>query len=160
MKGYKILRNSASESGLTFITATGKETSNLGEKIVVVATTEGSTRSIKFQMCDVTKCLASVSRIVEAGHRVILDTPEAGSYIENRHTGERTYLRQERGLYLLDAWVMPYTEVSQTNPFQGAGCPSMTTVDRGRPLRPIASKSQVPTIPGELYRTSRRQMRR
>ena len=121
MKGYQVLKNSASESGLTYTTATGKEIPNLGEKVVVVATTEGSTRSIKFQMCDVTKCLASVSRIVEAGHRVILDTPEAGSYIENRKSGERTYLLQERGLYLLDAWVMPFAEANHVHPFQGQG---------------------------------------
>ena len=76
---------------------------------------------MKFQICDISKSLASVSRIVEAGHRVIFDIPEAGSYIENRQTGERTYLRQERGLYLLDAWVMPNQETGDERPFQGQG---------------------------------------
>ena len=121
MKGYKILKNSASEAGLTYTTANGKEIQNLGEKVVVVATSEGASKSIKFQICEVTKCLASVSRIVEAGHRVIFDIPEAGSYIENRRTGERTYLRQDRGLYLLDAWVMPCQEGRHEYPFQGQG---------------------------------------
>ena len=121
MKGYKILKNSASESGLTYTTANGKEIPNLGEKVVVVATSDGTNKSIKFQICDVTKCLASVSRIVEAGHRVIFDIPEAGSFIENRRTGERTYLRQERGLYLLDAWVMPCQEAEGGRPFHGQG---------------------------------------
>ena len=60
-----------------------------------------------FQVAEVTKILGSVSRIVNAGHRVIFDTPEIGSYLENKATGKRIALRQHNGVYLLDVWVEP-----------------------------------------------------
>ena len=60
-----------------------------------------------FQVAEVTNILGSVSRIVNAGHRVIFDTPEIGSYLENKATGKRIALRQHNGVYLLDVWVEP-----------------------------------------------------
>eukprot|EP00973_Karenia_brevis_P032750 4520451-Karenia_brevis.AAC.1 len=61
---------------------------------------------MRFQVCPVTKPLGSVSRMTQAGNRVVLDSIDApeGSYIENKATGERLYLRQENGVYLLDTW--------------------------------------------------------
>ena len=51
------------------------------------------------------KFLASVSRITKAGHRVVFDTAEEGSYIESKASGKKTWLRQEGGVYFLDLWV-------------------------------------------------------
>ena len=67
------------------------------------------------------KFWGSVSRIVGAGHRVILDSPEVGSYVENKSTGKKIFLRQHNGVYLLDVWVEPNPmgpgkEVSFTRP--------------------------------------------
>ena len=41
-------------------------------------------------------------RIVAAGHRVVFD---AESYIEDTTTGERMYLEEEEGMYVLNMWV-------------------------------------------------------
>ena len=60
-----------------------------------------------FQVADVTKILGSVSRIVSTGHKVVFDTPEIGSYLENKATGKNITLRQHNGVYLLDVWVEP-----------------------------------------------------
>ena len=72
---------------------------------------DNGTRSyMKVQMCEnlnEKKLLASVSRITQAGHRVVFDVPEEGSYIENKKTGVKTWLRQEAGVYYLDLWICP-----------------------------------------------------
>ena len=60
---------------------------------------------MKIQAAPVTKPLASVMRIVQAGHVVVFD--EGGSYIMNKKTKEVNMLREEDGNYMLDIWVKP-----------------------------------------------------
>ena len=55
------------------------------------------------QVCEVNKALLSVSAAVKAGNRVVFD--EDGSYIENRETGQITWLVEEGGMYALKMWV-------------------------------------------------------
>ena len=67
-------------------------------------TREDTFRNMKFCAAAVSKPLASVRKIVAAGHRVVFDDV---SYIENKTTGEINYLREESGNYILDVWVPP-----------------------------------------------------
>ena len=48
------------------------------------------------------KALLSVSRLVKGGHRVVFDEE---SYIEDKQSGERMWLREEKGMYALTLWV-------------------------------------------------------
>eukprot|EP00973_Karenia_brevis_P071862 9986633-Karenia_brevis.AAC.1 len=59
--------------------------------------------------------------MARAGNRVVLDSEDApeGSYIENKATGHRTYLRQENGVYLLDLWTVPNVAKGATFHRQG-----------------------------------------
>ena len=78
---------------------------NKGEKVIEVMDNSWAMSFMKVQMCDnmdPKKYLASVSRINQAGHRVVFDDPESGSYIENKTTGAKTWLRQESGVFYLD----------------------------------------------------------
>ena len=61
---------------------------------------------MRFQVCDVSKALGSVSKIVSRGNRVVFDS--TGSYIENKQDGSRLWLRERAGVYVLDVWVRPY----------------------------------------------------
>jgi hypothetical protein len=86
----------------------GPAIKNTGEKMIEVMNQNGEMNYMKVQMCsnlNPKKFLSSVSRITQAGHRVVFDEPEAGSYIENKKTGTKTWLRQESGVYYLDLWV-------------------------------------------------------
>ena len=74
-----------------------------GKKELHGYTPEGSRIGIDLQMVDVKKALGSVRRMCEAGNRVVFDEEE--SYVENKHTGERTVLTKEKGAYLLTVWV-------------------------------------------------------
>ena len=71
---------------------------------------KGTMSFMRVQMCDnlnPKKFLASVSRMNQAGHRVVFDNPENGSYLENKTTGVKTWLRQEGGVFYFDLWVSP-----------------------------------------------------
>ena len=70
----------------------------------------GTLSVMKVQMCEnlhPKKFLASVSRINQTGHGVVFDDPSVGSYIENKTSRPKTWLRQEAGVFYLDLWVRP-----------------------------------------------------
>ena len=100
-----VLETNASRAGASFVSATGEPIPNMGEMDMSMITREGTTRSMKVQAAPVTKPLASVMRIVQAGHVVVFD--EEASYILNKRTGEVNLLREEDGNYMLDVWVKP-----------------------------------------------------
>ena len=72
-------------------------------------TQEGSMRDMRFTACDVAKALGSVSQMCRTGHKVVFNPPwnEEGSYIEQEATGERMWLQEEGGLYILKNKVAP-----------------------------------------------------
>ena len=92
----------AKKRGIEYEVANGLKIPNAGEKEFEGTTDEGVSRRIKAQVCAVTKSLMSVRRIVAAGHRVVFD---AESFIEDTTTGERMYLEEEEGTYVLNMWV-------------------------------------------------------
>ena len=76
----------ASRMGVKYASATGEEIPNLGEVTLPMITTEGTRRSMKMQAAEVSRPLASVKRICEAGHTVVFD--QTGSYMYNKRTKE------------------------------------------------------------------------
>ena len=108
--GYEIKETKASRSGLVYASATGEEIPNLGEVLLPMLTKENTKRSMKMQAAEVSRPLASVKRICEAGHVVVFD--EEGSYIFNKSTGEINQLREESGNYMFDVWVPPKNAVA------------------------------------------------
>ena len=57
------------------------------------------------QVAAVNKALGSVSKIVNNGNRVIFDMD--GSYIENKWSKDRLWLREDNDVYVLDMMVAP-----------------------------------------------------
>ena len=55
------------------------------------------------------KALASVSALVDTGHRVVFDQAEATgvdcSFIVNKVTGQSTKMRRERNVWVVDAFI-------------------------------------------------------
>ena len=66
-------------------------------------------RAMRFTVCDVSKALGSVSQMCKVGHRVVFNPPWSphGSYIEQVSSGERMWLQEEGGLYVLKTKVAP-----------------------------------------------------
>ena len=92
----------ASKRGVMYETANGERIPNLGEKQFIGHTEEGLERKVTAQVADVNKALLSVKKIVAAGNRVVFDEE---SYIEDKNTGDRTWLHEDRGMYMLRMWV-------------------------------------------------------
>ena len=100
--GVPVTKGDDARNGVYYIAANGDEIYNAGEQEVAMVTADGP-RSMRFQICDVTKTLASVSKICEKGHRVIFDD-EAGSCIQHKSTGRVIPLEKKNGVYVLRAW--------------------------------------------------------
>ena len=93
----------ASKKGVRYEVANGTIIPNLGEKQFKGISEEGTTRGITAQICDVNKGLLSVKKMAKAGNRVVFD--EDGSYIEDKRSGERMWLKEKDGMYMLKLWV-------------------------------------------------------
>ena len=51
--------------------------------------------------------MLSVSGMTKKGHKVVFD--EAGSYIEDKSTGEKSWMHEVNGMYMLKLWVSKKT---------------------------------------------------
>ena len=106
-----------------FTAANGSPIENKGEKIVTMVTREGQWKNIRFQMCNVTRPLASVHSMCEAGHTVVFNSSwgPRGSYILNNVTKEKMWMKPKDGTYILETKVAP--QRFQYKPSQGFGGP-------------------------------------
>ena len=93
----------AQNHGDWYTAADGGKIFNEGQRILILATSEGLMRSMTYQCVKSSKALGSVSNICRAGNRVIFD--DEGSYIEDKTSGERTWMKQVGGMYMLKMWV-------------------------------------------------------
>ena len=99
-EGFPITPTKESVMGIGYKAANGTYIKNYGERVIEGLTEKGQNVKMKVTVADVSKVLASVSKICECGSRVVFD--DAGSYIEDKRTGERTALHKRRGVYVMD----------------------------------------------------------
>ena len=103
---HKVEESAGSRSGVYYTTADGTPVHNEGEKTLTMCTPDGQhLRQMTFQVAAVNKALGSVSKIVNNGNRVVFDMD--GSYIENKWSNDRLWLREDNGVYVLDMLVAP-----------------------------------------------------
>ena len=91
--------------------AGGEKIKNTGQKRIMILTKEKQLRWITVQIAKVKKTLGSVSKSNDHGFDVLYSSK--GSYMKDEKTQEKTALRRERGVFVLDAWVVPF-EMSKT----------------------------------------------
>jgi hypothetical protein len=99
----KMEESPGSKAGKKYLSATGQEIPNLGQKAIVGKTREGQARGIVFQVAPVRKPLMSVAKMNEAGNDVNLTG--ARPHILNTKTKQITDLRREGKTFILDLWV-------------------------------------------------------
>ena len=83
--------------------ANGTEIENFGQKTLSGYSDEWTPLSVSVQVADVKSNLAAGMKIIEADNRIVLDS--SGSYIENKHTGDRIQRRHENGCFVFDMCV-------------------------------------------------------
>ena len=93
----------ASKRGVAYEVADGTKIPNLGERRFLAVSEEGVQRGMTAQVAAINKTLMSVSKVVRKGNRVVFDGE--GSYIEDKASGERTWMRENGGMYYIDMWV-------------------------------------------------------
>ena len=88
--------------GETYSAANGSTMKNQREKVVSMITRQGQWRNMRFQVCDVTRPLASVHKIVEASHSVTSSPSwdQRGSFLRHQEPGEEMWLTARDGVYV------------------------------------------------------------
>ena len=124
-----LVKTPQSEAGEFFRSASGQKIYNHGQRTVSMMTREGNRRDMRFIVCDVSKALGSVSQMCRAGHRVVFNPAWTGegSYIQHLESGEKLWLEENNGLYVLNTRVAPAAKQSavraQQNSRQDFGWP-------------------------------------
>ena len=104
IKSIATRSNEASRRGVQYEVANGQRIPNLGEKEIEGETDiEGRRTIFKAQVCEVSKPLMSVKRLVASGHSVLFDSE--GGRITDQKTGQQTWLHEVNGMYHLRLWV-------------------------------------------------------
>ena len=103
LPGVETKESESSRRGVTYEIATGEMIPNLGEKKFIGVTNEEVARGMTAQVADVSTPLLSVRKMLQSGHRVVFDF--AGSYIEDKETGEIMHLQDKGSMHYLKMWV-------------------------------------------------------
>eukprot|EP00973_Karenia_brevis_P020503 2816221-Karenia_brevis.AAC.1 len=121
-ENYPTKKSAHQQAGVYYVTASGEEIENMGEKKLDMTLGDGKVMTHTFQVTNVNKPLGSVSRLCQAGQQVVFNPPghPDGSYIRNLQTGARSQLTLFNGTYKLKAWVNP-NQQCRISPFQGQG---------------------------------------
>ena len=83
--------------------ANGVRIPNLGQKEFRAETADGTQKILTAQVCEVSKALLSVKKVVAAGNKVVFEPERA--YIENVATGKKMMMQTNGGMYTLQMWV-------------------------------------------------------
>ena len=110
LRGRSQVRPSpASIAGVHYVVANDGRIPNEGEAEFDFETRDGQQMSWLFQIAEVNKTLASVSALVDSGHRVSFDKDEATgvdtSFITHKDSGRSIKMRRERNVWVVDAWI-------------------------------------------------------
>ena len=100
---FVVMASLGSKRGLHYVAADGTRIPNMGQQIVRFMTQDGTWCEWIFQVAGIHKPLVSVSKLIEAGYRVVFD--EENSYIIHKRTKQIIKMRKERGVFVVDAYV-------------------------------------------------------
>ena len=92
-----------SKNGKGFKGPGGEHVKNYGQQVMSVRALDGVVRKSTWQVVDVRRPLVSASHIIQAGNDLSIGKDEA--YIMNRRRKEKSMLRKEENVYVLDLFV-------------------------------------------------------
>ena len=97
-------------SGRLYVAANGTRITDLGRRTPSLWTDDGQVVSAGFSVTNVRRPLLSVSQAVSKGMRIVFDSESnGGSWMECKKTGRRMKLEQRNGIFVMRAWVVPYS---------------------------------------------------
>ena len=103
LENEELVEGAAKMAGVKYVAANGARMANFGEKSVKFKCSEGAAMNkIMFQVTEVGKPLASVSKILDKGNVVVFSRGKKGSYILNEKTGSKIALKEDKGTFVMD----------------------------------------------------------
>ena len=88
--------------------ADGTRIPNVGQQLVKFMTLDSTWSEIMFQLAAMNEPLVSVSKFNESGYKVVFD--EDDSFILHKRTKKIIEMRKEKGVFLIDAYVLKSPE--------------------------------------------------
>ena len=107
-----LAESKGSLSGMQFHTADGTRIPNLGQKTLATVSEEGAPIRQTFQIAEISRPLASVVELADAGNVVVFG--RKGGYVYNVESRRRLDFSREHGVYLLRTWTQEPSN-DQTN---------------------------------------------
>ena len=111
LTNHPLTESDGSRANDFYTSADGGNVYDEGQRKLDVCTLDGQQRrSMTFQVARVKKALGSVTHVVKNGNKLVSDQENCGkdtSYIQNKRTNEKIWLRQQNGVYVLDLMVAP-----------------------------------------------------
>ena len=103
LEGEPLVEGEGKRLGVKYVAANGAKMVNYGQKRIRFKK-EGlsGVSDMLFQVTDVGKPLASVTRILDKGNTVVFSRKPGGSYIMNNHSGQKIQLTEEKGTFVMD----------------------------------------------------------
>ena len=113
-RDYELTRGDAAAAGVRYEIADGNEITNLGEKLLPIMTREGTWRSLKAEVADISRPLQPVRSLIKTGHRVVFGGGDDGNfhYIENIMTGEINAVEDDGSNYFMTYVIAPKAQAS------------------------------------------------
>ena len=111
---FMVMKSIGQIRGLCYVAANGSRIPNAGEQHVRFMTLDGTWTELVFQLAGINKPLISVSKLIEAGYRVVFD--EENSYIMHKKTRKIIKMTKERGVFVIDAYVQKSPDAGFTRP--------------------------------------------
>ena len=111
---FMVLKSIGQIRGLCYVAANGSRIPNAGEQHVRFMTLDGTWTELVFQLAGINKPLISVSKLIEAGYRVVFE--EENSYIMHKKTRKIIKMTKERGVFVIDAYVQKSPDAGFTRP--------------------------------------------
>ena len=105
-----------SRTGQHYLAANGGRIANKGQQLLPVCLGNGARTEALFQVADVSRPLMSVSKVCDAGNRVLFGA--SGGVILNLSTGASTAFEMRDGVYVFPLWV-PGPTIMASSPFGG-----------------------------------------
>ena len=106
--GARVVQTAATKAGFAYKGADGSDIPHLGQQVLEGTTETNDPVRMTVQVAKITKPLASVKKMTQAGNRVVFDG--ADSYIEHKQSGRRTKIHEREGTYAIDLWVSSESE--------------------------------------------------
>ena len=109
LRGRRVRPSEASRAGVNYVACNNGKIPNEGESDLSFTSQEGHTHSWTFQIAEVNNVLASVSWLVDHGHRVVFDQDSAGRdviFITNNESQKTIKMKRDRNVLTIDAYVV------------------------------------------------------